>query len=52
MRSQSAEAIEIYFTGYPIQSPLVLDIDIIMWHVDPLLGNDSEISNYTTAVTT
>jgi hypothetical protein len=24
---------------------------IILWHVDPLLGNDREISNYTTAVT-
>jgi hypothetical protein len=23
----------------------------ILWHVDLLLGNDSEISNYTTAVT-
>jgi hypothetical protein len=23
----------------------------IIWHVDPLLGNDSEISNHTTAVT-
>jgi hypothetical protein len=23
----------------------------ILWHVDPLLGNDREISNYTTAVT-
>jgi hypothetical protein len=22
----------------------------ILWHVDPLLGNDSEISNYITAV--
>jgi hypothetical protein len=22
-----------------------------MWHVDPLLGNDHKISNYTTAVT-
>jgi hypothetical protein len=22
-----------------------------LWHVDPLLGNDHEISNYTTAVT-
>jgi hypothetical protein len=22
----------------------------ILWHVDPLLGNDLEISNYTTAV--
>jgi hypothetical protein len=21
-----------------------------MWHVDPLLGNDPEVSNYTTAV--
>jgi hypothetical protein len=23
----------------------------ILWHVDPLLGNDSEISYYTTTVT-
>jgi hypothetical protein len=23
----------------------------ILWHVDPLLGDDHEISNYTTAVT-
>jgi hypothetical protein len=23
---------------------------IILWHVDPLLGNDSEIIGYTTAV--
>jgi hypothetical protein len=23
---------------------------IIVWHVDPLLGNDREISSYTTAV--
>jgi hypothetical protein len=23
----------------------------ILWHLDPLLGNDREISNYTTAVT-
>jgi hypothetical protein len=22
----------------------------ILWHADPLLGNDSEINNYTTAV--
>jgi hypothetical protein len=22
----------------------------ILWHVDPLLGNDRETSNYTTAV--
>jgi hypothetical protein len=26
-------------------------LSIILWHVDPLLGNDREISNYTTAVT-
>jgi hypothetical protein len=25
-------------------------IRFILWHVDPLLGNDREISNYTTAV--
>jgi hypothetical protein len=24
--------------------------EIIFWHVDPLLGNDPEMSNYTTAV--
>jgi hypothetical protein len=24
----------------------------ILWHVDPLLGNDSEIRNYTTDVAT
>jgi hypothetical protein len=24
---------------------------LILWHVDSLLGNDREISNYTTAVT-
>jgi hypothetical protein len=23
---------------------------IILWHVDPLLGKDKEISNYTTAI--
>jgi hypothetical protein len=23
---------------------------LILWHVDPLLGNDHEIGNYTTAV--
>jgi hypothetical protein len=27
-----------------------MDIGDIMWHVDPLLGNDLEISSYTTAV--
>jgi hypothetical protein len=26
-------------------------LDIILWHVDQLLGNDCEICNYTTAVT-
>jgi hypothetical protein len=25
-------------------------ITLILWHVDPLLGNDREISDYTTAV--
>jgi hypothetical protein len=24
--------------------------DKILWHVDPLLGNDRETSNYTTAI--
>jgi hypothetical protein len=24
---------------------------MILWHVDPMLGNDSKISKYTTAVT-
>jgi hypothetical protein len=23
---------------------------MVLWHVDPLLGNDREISNYTTAI--
>jgi hypothetical protein len=26
------------------------DNNIILWHVDPLLGNDYEIRGYTTAV--
>jgi hypothetical protein len=31
-----------------VSSPKLLNI---LWHLDPLLGNDREISNYTTAVT-
>jgi hypothetical protein len=29
---------------------LILKNVIILWHVDPLLGNDHEISNYTAAI--
>jgi hypothetical protein len=40
-----------------IRGPLGLGIETehtntyILWHVNPLLGNDREISNYTTAIT-
>jgi stage V sporulation protein SpoVS len=27
-------------------------MQLILWHVDPLIGNDREISNYTTALKT
>jgi hypothetical protein len=42
MKIEICCAVEIYITGGK---------DNILWHVDPLLGNDCEISNYTTAVT-
>jgi hypothetical protein len=27
-----------------------MNVAYILWHVDPLLGNDREISSYTTAI--
>jgi hypothetical protein len=30
---------------------IITIVIIILWHVDPLQGNDSEIGNYTIAVT-
>jgi hypothetical protein len=31
-------------------STYILTLFLVLWHVEPLLGNDREISNYTTAV--
>jgi hypothetical protein len=30
--------------------PLHINTGIVLWHVDKLLGNDHEISSYTTAI--
>jgi hypothetical protein len=39
-------------TNYPLHIPgdRHLQFPYILWQVDPLLGNDSEISSYITAV--
>lgn len=29
---------------------IIIQYNIILWHIDPLLGNDHEINNYATAV--
>jgi hypothetical protein len=34
-----------------IQQSSTSNLVLLLWHVDLLLGNDREISNYTTAVT-
>jgi hypothetical protein len=45
----------VFWDVAPLWKPQMLQIICspskkIMWHVDPLLDNDLEISNYTTAV--
>jgi hypothetical protein len=41
-----------YYTGSASNSEMLLNIKLerILWHVDPLLGNGEEVSNYTRAV--
>jgi hypothetical protein len=33
-----------------VREEITIEIKYIFWHVNPLIGNDSKISSYTTAV--
>jgi hypothetical protein len=35
---------------YTVSTQYIVSLYIILWYVDPLLGNDREISKYRTAV--
>jgi hypothetical protein len=37
---------KFWYTG----TLIIKSVSLVFWHADPLLGNDCEISNYTTAV--
>jgi hypothetical protein len=51
IRSVSNENYKNIIGSNKIYSPTVEERTLILRHVDPLLGNDSELSKYTRAVT-